>query len=129
MVFLLALAFGVGFVPQWWEARTLRQSLAKSTFELDLANLHRTLGLASQEAQRNNFGSAGEAAARFFDRCGALADSPALANEPRTRVALQSYVSQRDAIMALLAAGDPSVRERLGSMFLTMQGVLDRRGE
>ena len=129
MVFLLAVAFGAGFIPQWMEARRAEAAFQKTALELDLANLHRTLGVAAEEAQRSNFASAGQAASRFFDRCAALANKPEIEKEPRTRVALQAYAAQRDEIMALLAAGDPASRERLASMFLTMQGVMERRIE
>ena len=128
VVFLLAVAFLGGFVPKWMEVRTLRTTLATTETQLKLANLHRLLGVASHEAQRNNYGSAGEAAGRFFSECAELATSESFAEEPRTLVALQSYAGQRDQVMALLAAGDPSVRERLLSMYLTMNGVLARRG-
>lgn len=127
VVFLLAAAFLGGFVPKWMEVRTLRTTLAATETQLELANLHRLLGVASHEALRNNYGSAGEAAGRFFSECGELAKSDAFSEEPRTRVALESYAAQRDHIMALIAASDPAVRERLLSMYLTMNGVLARR--
>jgi len=110
------------------EVRTLRTTLATAETELKLANLHRLLGVASHEAQRNNYGSAGEAAGRFFSECAELATAEQFSEEPRTRVALQAYASQRDQVMALIGAGDPSVREQLLGMYLTMDGVLARRG-
>ena len=96
--------------------------------ELRLADLHRELGLASHEVQRNNYASAGEAAARFFDDCTKLANIEPFVDDERTRVALSSYASQRDEVMALLAANDPAARERLSGLYLTMNGVLARRG-
>lgn len=109
------------------EVRRLRTTLATTETQLELANLHRLLGVASHEAQRNNYGSAGEAASRFFTQCAELATSEAFAEEPRTRVALESYAGQRDQIMALIGVADPAVRERLLGMYLTMDGVLARR--
>lgn len=125
--FLVAAAFLGGFVPKWMEVRTLRTTLATTGTQLELANLHRLLGVASHEVLRNNYGTAGEAAGRFFSECTELAKSDAFAEEPRTRIALESYAAQRDQIMALIAAGDPTVRERLLTMYLTMDGVLTRR--
>lgn len=127
VLFLLVAAFLGGFVPQWMEARTLRATLETTDLQLSLANTHRMLAVASHEAQRDNFASAGNAAAQFFDHCATLARSDVFANEPRTRVALLSYTAQRDEVMALLSAGDPASRERLAAMFLTMEGVLERR--
>jgi hypothetical protein len=124
---LLAVAFGAGFVPQWLEARRLRENLTITSRELRLATLHRELGLASHEAQRNNYASASEAAGRFFNDCASLANTESFGEDQRTRVALAGYASQRDEVMALLAAGDPAARERLASLYLTMNGVLSRR--
>lgn len=114
-------------MPQWLEVRSLRATLAATDLQLRLADAHRLLGVASHEAQRNNYASAAQAAARFFDQCAALARTEKFEEEPRTRVALVAYSSRRDEIMALLAAGDPASRERLAGLFLTMDGVLQRR--
>lgn len=127
VLFLVVAAFVGGFVPQWLAARSAKAALTTTDLRLRLADAHRLLGVASHEAQRNNYASAAQAAAQFFDQCGALAGSENFAREPRTRVALASYTAQRDEVMALLSAGDPAARERLASMFLTMNGVLDRR--
>lgn len=128
IVFLLAVAFGAGYVPQWLELRRLRESYKTASLDLRLATLHRELGVASHEAQRNNFASASEAASRFFTGCAELTNRETFADEERTRVALTSYVSQRDEVMPLLAAGDPAARERLAGLYLAMNGVLMRRG-
>jgi hypothetical protein len=95
--------------------------------QLRLANAHRLLGVASEEAQRSNYASSAQAAAQFFDQCATLARTDAFEKEPRTRVALLSYTAQRDQVMALLSAGDPAAREKLAGMFLAMDGVLARR--
>jgi uncharacterized protein HemX len=129
VVFLLAAAFLGGFIPQWLEVRSLRTQLEQTALQLRLADAHRALGVASHEAQRNNYASAAQAAAKFFDDTATLARADAFAEEQRTRVALLSYTAQRDEVMALLSAGDPAVRERLAGLFLTMDGVLQRRRE
>lgn len=126
-LFLLAVAFGAGYVPQWLELRRLRETLKTTTMDLRLATLHRELGVASHEAQRNNFASAAEVAGRFFSGCAELANSEPFTGDERTHVALTGYASQRDEVMALLAASDPAARERLAGLYLTMNGVLDRR--
>ena len=127
VLFLLAAAFGGGYVPQWLEARKLRAEVGRSELQLQLANAHRRLGVASQEAQRSNYASASEAAAQFFDQCATLARTHEFTDDPRTRVALLGYAAQRDQVMALLAAADPAVRETLANLYLTMDGVLARR--
>ena len=124
----MAVAFGAGYIPQWLQLRRLRETMTTTSMELRLATLHRELGVASHEAQRNNFASAGEAASRFFDDCAKLANTEPFTDDARTRVALSGYAAQRDEVMALLAASDPAARERLSSLYLTMNGVLGRRG-
>ena len=127
VIFLLGAAFLGGYVPQWWQLRETRATLATTDLQLRLANLHRRLGVASHEAQRNNYASAAESAARFFDDCATLARTEKFVEDERTRVALLGYIAQRDDIMAALTAGDPSARERLAQLYLTMEGVLSRR--
>ena len=127
IVFLLAAAFLGGYVPQWLELRNVRAQLEHTDLQLRLANAHRALGIAAQEAQRSNYANAAQAAATFFDACATLARTNAFEEEQRTRVALLSYTAQRDEVMALLAAGDPASRERLAGLFLTMNGVIERR--
>lgn len=124
---LLAVAFAAGYVPQWLQVRRMRTTLAATSLDLQLATLHRELGVASHEAQRNNYGSASESAARFFDACAKLAHTETFQDDDRTRVALLGYAAQRDEVMALLAAADPAARERLAGLYLTMNGVLGRR--
>jgi glutamate-1-semialdehyde aminotransferase len=126
-VVLLAAAFLGGFVPQWIKVRNLRTQVETMDLQLRLATAHGLLGVASQEAQRNNYASAAQAAAQFFDQCATLARTEAFEKEPRTRVALLSYTAQRDQVMALLSAADPAAREKLAGMFLAMDGVLARR--
>jgi len=122
---LLAIAFGAGYVPQWIELRRLRAESERLSLDLRLANLHRRLGMATYEAQRNNFASAAEQARIFFDQC--VSTVPFVSAEPRTSAALGSYAGQRDEIMTLLAAADPTARERLAGLYMAMNGVLERR--
>jgi hypothetical protein len=127
VLLLLIAAFLGGYVPATWRARNAETALHNTEFELRLANLHRRLGVAAGEALRNNYANAGSAARQFFDGCGAIVQSDAFANQPRTRIAFSSYAAQRDEIMSQLASADPQVKDRLASMYLTMDGVLARR--
>ena len=124
---LLGVAFAAGYVPQKLRADRAEETLQTTQLDLELAKTHRLLGNAALEAQRHNFANAGTSAAAFFSRCAELSRDPALASEPRTRIALGSYSQQRDAIMVQIATADPSVVERLSSLYLTMDGVISRR--
>ena len=127
MLVLVAIAFLVAYIPCTLRARETRATLQSTQVDLQLANLHRRLGVASHEAQRNNYANAAAAAREFFDGCGALARSEAFDNQPRTRIALTAFANSRDEIMTKLAMADPQSKERLSSMYLTMDGVLARR--
>jgi hypothetical protein len=127
IVLLLAFAFGLGYVPKELERRDLADTLRQTQLDLRLATLHRQLGVASEEAQRNNFANAAAAARVFFDGCRTLVNDYPLEDQPRTRLALQAYASSSDTILGQLANADPTVKERLASLYLTMNGLLERR--
>jgi glutamate-1-semialdehyde aminotransferase len=125
-IVLIALAFVGGYIPEKLRANRLQEKLEKTQLDLEMANLHRTLGIAVMEAQRNNFASASSAASAFFDGCSRLAQRGVFANDPRTQGAFSSYAAQRDEIIVQLAAADPQATHRLAGLYFTMQGVLAR---
>ena len=124
---LIALAFLIGYIPNELGSRRLAQQLRRTELDLRLANLHRQLGVASHEAQRNNYGVAAEVAKRFFEECRKTVHEFRFENRPRTQIALQGYAQSGDVILGELANGDPMVKERLASMYMTMNGVIERR--
>jgi hypothetical protein len=126
-VLLVVLAFLAGFVPQQIESRQLARELAARELDLELANLHRQLGVATLAALRDDFDGAAAAARLFFDGCRKAVYTYDWSAEPRTRIALGAYGGQGDAILVQLAMRDPAVRERLASLYSTMNGVLERR--
>jgi hypothetical protein len=124
---LIGLAFLIGYIPNELGARRLSRELLQTQQDLRLANLHRLLGLASHEASRNNYAAAGELAGRFFTGCRNAVAEFRFHDRPRTRIALTGYVQASDRILGDLANGEPATKEELASMFLTMNGVLERR--
>lgn len=127
IAFLIALAFGLGYGPKEFERRKLASTLEQTQVDLRLANLHRQLGMAAFEAQRNNFSNAAANARLFFDGCRGVVNDHKFEDQPRTRLALQTYAANSDIILGQLANADPAVKERLASLFLTMDGLLERR--
>lgn len=123
----MVIAFLAGYVPKELELRRTRAQLDTATLDLQLSDLHRRLGVASHEAQRNNFGVAMNEARLFFDGCRKLTYEGNFASQPRTKLALTAYGSQGDLILGQLANADPTVKEQLASLYLTMNGVLARR--
>lgn len=124
---LVALAFLIGYIPNEIASRRLATRLRNTELELRLSTLHRQLAIASHHAQRNNYGVAEETAAVFFEGCRRTAGEFSFRDQPRTRVALTGYAQAGDRILGDLANGDPAAKEELASMFLTMDGVLQRR--
>jgi hypothetical protein len=124
---LLLFAFGLGYVPKELERRRLTESAHALKVDLHVATLHRQLGVASHEAQRNNFANATKAAREFFAGCRIVVHEYPMEDQPRTRLALQAYASTSDKVLGQLANADPVAKEQLASMYLAMDGVLTRR--
>jgi hypothetical protein len=124
---LLAVAFAAGYVPQMLAVRRLETSLATTRLDLRLSELHRIAGVASHEAQRNNYANAAAAASEFFHGCRVLAQSEPFTNRPRTKLAITAYAASEREIAPMLATADPQAKERLANLYLTMDGVLKRR--
>ena len=124
---LLAFAFALGWGPQEMRKRDLAATLRETNLELRLVQLHRQLGVASHEAQRNNFAEASAAARTFFDGCVSTEHEFDLSDRPRTRLALSAYSRQSDLILGELSLGDPVAKQRLASLYLTMNGLIERK--
>jgi hypothetical protein len=129
VIFLLLLlgAYGAGYIPERMARSRTTEELNRLTFDHDLSELHRRLGVASHEAMRNNYASAAQSAQVFFEKCNDVLQKYPFENEPRTKYTLSTFANSRDAIMTQLATGDPASRERLMNMFLALDGVLTRR--
>lgn len=127
VILLILGAFLLGWLPKEIEGRRLESTLRTTQLDLRLTDLHRQLGVASHQAMLGDFPAAGIAALGFYDGCRALAESGALEDRVRTRTALGAYAGQRDEMLARVAVADPSVREGFASLYLTMNGVIERR--
>ncbi len=127
VIALVVAAFVAGYVPKMLETRRLEASLATTRLDLRLADLHRTLGLASHEAQRNNYANAAVAASEFFQGCREIAQTEPFTDRPRTRIAIAAFAAAEKEIAPMLATADPQAKERLSNLYLTMDGALKRR--
>ena len=127
ILILLVLAFLGGYIPPKLQARQIEKTLAATEVDLQLATLHRQLGLAALEAQRMNYASAAQAASRFFDGARRLADAGVFPKQPRTQMAIGAYAAARDMVMGQLATADPQGAQKLSGMFFAMEGVIERK--
>jgi hypothetical protein len=123
---LLLGAFGGGYIPQRLALHDAQKSLDELRRVHALTELHRRLGVASHEAMRSNYASAAEATKIFFNGCDDFLQQYPLAEQPRTRNTLTTWMASRDSLVSRVAAGDPSTREQLAGMYLAMEGVLQR---
>jgi hypothetical protein len=124
---LLIAAFLLGYAPKARELSAAQETLRSRDRDLRLLTLHRQLGRASHEAMQNNYPAAAQAAHAFFDGCRDAAVELDFADRPRTRLALEAYAASAPGILTQLNLGNPGTKEQLASLYLTMDGVIERK--
>lgn len=97
-------------------ARTDAAELSRLNAQVDLLQIHLRLGRIAMEADHQDYGSAGERAATFFDDVARTAKEPTLGEAERA--ALENVLSARDELIAGLATAQPSATERLKALYL-----------
>jgi len=84
----------------------------------DLAEMHLRLGRVAMEADRQDYGTAGERATHFFDEVARLAKETKL--DDKERAALENVLAARDELIAGLATAQPEAAERLKQLYLEL---------
>lgn len=126
----------------WYEGRSSSEQMAAladaeearaASTEADLSRLkarvewlqiHLRLGRIALEADRQDYGIAGERAARFFDDVALMSQSPNL--DPGRRAALDDVLAARDELIAGLATAQPSAAQRLKELYLQLFDATDQ---
>jgi hypothetical protein len=85
---------------------------------VDLAELHLRLGRIAMEADRQDYGAAGERATHFFDDVARMAEQAEA--DGQARAALRQVLAARDELIAGLATAQPSAAERLKQLYLDL---------
>jgi hypothetical protein len=111
---VLAIVFLLGYVPSYWKARSLEKEQALLEQQFSLARLHSQLGMASFEANRNNYHNAAEYSNRFFSGLRAVIDN---AGDAALAEKLQAVSAGRDSITTYLAKADPAVKDKIAQMY------------
>lgn len=104
IVFVVGLL--IGFVPQYWKARGLREEVTSCQTQADLARVQQSAALTYVAATQLNYGLASGYAQTFFataQRVQGTTPSPAI------KEVLTQVLSARDKITADLAKGSPEV--------------------
>lgn len=99
-------------------AEATEAELSRLKARVDWLQIHLRLGRIALEADHQDYGIAGERAARFFDDVALMAQSPNL-GEGR-RAALDDVLAARDELIAGLATAQPSAAQRLKDLYLQL---------
>lgn len=111
---VLIAAFLIGYVPSCVSARNAEQENARLQHRLKLADLRGRIGMASYEANRNNYASAAGYSSEFFNL---LAEIINAGGDDALKQKLQPMLARRDEITTNLAQADPSVKDKLAQMY------------
>jgi type II secretory pathway pseudopilin PulG len=118
---LLVVVFLVGFVPQFLEARRIRNELQSSSQQvmalerdLRMAELRDLSGMILLEALRQNYGLARDYSTRYFER---LQEAVAESSDPATTADLRDLLGRRDSITAVLAQSDPASLTEIQALY------------
>ncbi len=109
----LAIAFLLGFVPQFAQNRALDREVSVLQHELDVSRLQNILGAALAEAQRSNYERARQLMTTFFS--GAEHLETRVGGEQRE--ALREILEQRDEIITLLSRASAEATPRLNQIY------------
>jgi hypothetical protein len=111
---ILITVFLLGYVPSCVSARNAREQNARLDYELKLAELRGGLGMASYEANRNNFANAAQFATVFFNGLREAIDNT---KDEAMKQKFESILARRDEITSNLAQTDPAIKEKLAEMY------------
>ena len=115
IVFIVGLL--VGLIPLSIGAFQLQRERNELRDRLGSAELANSLGSAAVLARHGDYPAALEEASEFYSRAAARLD-PAASRPPAEVSTLQSLMTDRDAVIALLARSDPAGADRLAAMYI-----------
>jgi hypothetical protein len=94
--------------------------------QLRVANLEMNLSSAAVMARHGDYSAARDAASRFLSEARQAIDRGDEAMTPAQVTYLQSVLADRDALITLLARGDPAGAERLTTMYVAHRAAFPR---
>lgn len=107
-------AFLLGYTPSCISARNAQARLTAIERRMKIADLLGQIGMASYEANRNNFANASQFSTDFFNGLMRLIEETA---DEETKKKLQTMLALRDEITTNLAQADQTVKPRLAQMY------------
>jgi hypothetical protein len=116
MVFVAGLL--IGFVPQFWKSRGVREELTSCQTRADLAKVQQSAALTYVAATQLNYGLASGYAQTFFANAQSVqAKTP----DPAIKDVLTQVLTARDKVTADLAKGSPEVVAELQPLVLKLE--------
>ena len=124
-ILVVAVAFGLGFVPMWRKARGTATERDAARREVKRLQLETVAAAAVVDARRGEYEPARQSASWFFM---ALQSELDLGRDSslnlEQRDALKPLLAHRDSIITLLARSDPASVERLSEIYLVCRQAL-----
>ena len=111
---VLIAVFALGYIPSCVSARSAQERNTRLQRDLKLSDLQRHLGMASYEANRNNFANAAQQSTEFFN---GLRDIINNIDDATLKQNLEKVLARRDEITTNLAQADPAVKEKLAQSY------------
>jgi hypothetical protein len=124
----LAVAFLIGFVPMWLQARMQLSETRALQAQLNVMRLESTLAAAALLARRGEYDPARDAMTRFYSDLRVQIDHPNSVFGPERKEGLREALSGRDEVITLLARSDPASAERLAALYMTQRPLLQAPG-
>lgn len=111
---VLIAVFAAGYIPSCVGARSAEERNTRLQQNLKLAELRGHLGMASYEANRNNYANAAQQSTEFFN---GLRETISSTNDAALKQNLEKFSARRDEITTNLAQADPAVKEKLAQAY------------
>lgn len=120
----LAVAFLIGFVPMWLQARMQLSETRGLQAQLNLMRLENELAAAALLARRGDYDPARDAMTRFYSDLRVQVEHPNSVFGPEQKEGLRAALLGRDEVITLLARSDPASAERLAALYVTQRPLL-----
>jgi hypothetical protein len=122
---VLLVAFLLGLIPMWLQARAAGAKLAEAERRLTLEGMQSDLASAAVEARRGEYEPARRAASRFFTTLrGEVDKGEASYLTQAQRAGVQALFGGRDEVITLLARSDPAAADRLSDLYVAYRKAL-----
>ncbi len=111
---VLIAAFLLGYIPSCVSARNAQERNIRLQYNLRLADLRGQLGMASYEANQNNYSNAAQHSTEFFN---GLRETINNTSDETLKQSLERILARRDEITSNIAEANPAVKEKLAQAY------------